>query len=128
MKHRLAGALRKTQIQCPIRSTSTPSDAHGNGHALIHRATKCASILIDVHGNGHALNLRATICASIPSDAQGNGHALNLRATIYHFGVDLPHRFVVESLNCAEDFDCRCLVVSKPLHLSQHNYFWHYII
>ena len=82
MKHRLAGALRKTQIQDPIKSASTPSDAHGNGvngHALNHRATMCASIPGDAHENGHALNLRATICASIPSDAQGNGRALNHR-------------------------------------------------
>jgi hypothetical protein len=82
MKHRLAEALCKTQIQCQIRSASTPSDAQGNGHALNHRATICASIPNHAQGNGKALNHRATTGASIPSDAQGNGHALNLRATI----------------------------------------------
>jgi hypothetical protein len=84
MKHRLAGALCKTQIQvqCPIRSASTASNAHGNGHAFNPRATICASIPSVAQGNGHALKHRATTGASIPIDAHGNGHALNLRATI----------------------------------------------
>ena len=58
MKHRLTTALCNTQIQYPIRSASTPSDAHGNGHAINHRATTCAPTPSDAHGNGHALNHR----------------------------------------------------------------------
>ncbi len=68
----------------------------------------------------------------LPSAYQSEARAVHRFESVihyfHHFGVDLPHRFVVESQNYAENFHCHYLVVSKPLQMSKYNYFWHYII
>jgi hypothetical protein len=68
----------------------------------------------------------------LPSAYQSEARVVHRFESVIHyfhrFGVDIPHRFVVESLNYAENFHRRYLEVSKPWHLSKYNYFRHYII